>query len=211
MIRIGDLRDRLDLQAPVPARESDGSVTITWLTEASIWGSVRGLSGREYMAAQQAMSTATHQVVVRHDDRITAKKRILWNPSGGSIRTLNIVSAGDIGGDRELMTMQCCEVVNELITAINVTWSYAGKTLTVTFSDSVSIVSGGSELNMQTSVDGITWRSSTGVNAVDGSPNVIVFGVATVPANPAYWRIPAAMTKVVGLDKDILVPQSGNL
>lgn len=105
MIKAGDLRTRFDVQAATDNTAADGSSTRTWATSFSRWGSIRGLSGREMLAAGGLRPEYSHTVVLRLDTAITAKNRLVF----GS-RIFEIVSINDFDNRHEYMLLLVNEV-----------------------------------------------------------------------------------------------------
>ncbi|NBW16402.1 MAG: head-tail adaptor protein [Caulobacteraceae bacterium] len=86
-MNIGLMRERVSLQAPQELRSPTGEATLAWATEATVWGSVDGLSSRDVLQAQQANVIASHKVIIRHRDGVNPQYRLLWRG-----KTLEIVS-----------------------------------------------------------------------------------------------------------------------
>ena len=63
--RIGQMRERLTLQAEALAASEGPSRTSAWVDVCTVWARVRPLSSREYFAQGQTRSAATHEVSVR--------------------------------------------------------------------------------------------------------------------------------------------------
>lgn len=78
MISSGLLRERVTIQAPTEQQNQFGEATVTWSDVATVWGSVQGLSAREYLAAQQVDSVITHKIRIRFFEGLTHSHRIVW-------------------------------------------------------------------------------------------------------------------------------------
>lgn len=65
-ITIGELRQRLALQAPVATDNGGGGVTRTWTLVAEVWGALRPLSGSEGVVADGLAGRVSHEVWIRH-------------------------------------------------------------------------------------------------------------------------------------------------
>lgn len=83
----GELRERVDVQRPSETRNSLGEVSQAWQTIETRYASVRSMSSRELMNAQQQGLSITHKVRMRHLPGLKATDRLLWRG-----RTLHIVS-----------------------------------------------------------------------------------------------------------------------
>lgn len=116
-MKAGRLRHRVTIQDPVEEQDAtSGAVEIIdWEdTFADVHAEVEALSGREYLAAAQIQSEETHVITLRWRPGLHAKQRIVWAPSGDTIRYFNIV-APIVGGYgmREFIEIRCAEGVND--------------------------------------------------------------------------------------------------
>lgn len=87
MIVSGQMRSRITVQAPVTEQSPFGEATTSWETVGEVWASVRGLSSREVLQAQQANAIVTHFIRLRFFPGLTHQHRIIWRE-----RTLEISS-----------------------------------------------------------------------------------------------------------------------
>lgn len=78
MLRAGDLKHRVTLQNPTKMRSATGSPTLGWQTVATVWASVRGMSGRDVIMAAQAQALVTHKVMIRYRSDVNAQTRMLY-------------------------------------------------------------------------------------------------------------------------------------
>lgn len=78
MIVSGLMRERVTIQAPVTEQSPMGEATTGWQTVGTVWASVRGLSSREVLQAQQANAIVTHVVRVRFFPGLTHQHRLIW-------------------------------------------------------------------------------------------------------------------------------------
>ncbi|MHA1523456.1 MAG: phage head closure protein [Alphaproteobacteria bacterium] len=76
-MRIGPMRLRLSLQAPQRVSDGGGGATVTWVEEATVWGLLRPLSGRERGFGSGRMSIVTHDITIRHRDGVLPEKRLV--------------------------------------------------------------------------------------------------------------------------------------
>lgn len=74
-MRAGQLRHRLEIQTKSGTQDTYGQPAEDWTTQATVWGSVEPLLGRERFTAQQTQAEVTHRIRIRHRD-LTAKSRI---------------------------------------------------------------------------------------------------------------------------------------
>lgn len=87
MIRSGELRERVAIQAPTESRNNLGETTLAWSDFTTRWASVEGVSAREALINGQQDTNVTHKVRMRYVDGLNQKMRLLWRG-----RTLEIVS-----------------------------------------------------------------------------------------------------------------------
>lgn len=101
----GQLRHRVILQKQTETQSSiSGAVTRSWANDATLWGSVQPLTGREAWRALQVRPETTHMVRLRHRNGVNAEKRILapkeTTTLGAAITTTDgtsITVAADLG------------------------------------------------------------------------------------------------------------------
>jgi SPP1 family predicted phage head-tail adaptor len=65
-MRAGRLRHRLTLQSKTESRDAYGSAIIAWTTEATVWGAIEPLSGREYPSQGTLQAEAKVRIVLRY-------------------------------------------------------------------------------------------------------------------------------------------------
>ena len=78
MIKAGKLNQRVLVQAPAESRNALGETTLAWQDEATVWGSVDGLSSREVLQAMQANVIASHKIRIRFMPTMTPHHRVVW-------------------------------------------------------------------------------------------------------------------------------------
>ncbi|EKO4983782.1 phage head closure protein [Escherichia coli] len=90
-MQAGRLRDMVTVQNFTTARDTSGQLVETWTNGATIWAEVKGISGRELIAAGAETSQATIRVWTRFRRDLTAASRLIvvTGPFKGSV--LNIV------------------------------------------------------------------------------------------------------------------------
>lgn len=104
-MRAGRLRNRLQLQSAVEARNGYGEVIQTWSTVATVWGSVEPLQGREYQLARQTQAETTVRMRIRYRADVRPSWRVRWQG-----RNYEIVDAQADERRTELQLM-CVDVV----------------------------------------------------------------------------------------------------
>jgi len=104
-MRAGTLRHRIQVQAQQETRDAHGGVTRQWVTQATRWGAVKPLSGREFFSAQAVQSDVTHEIRMRHYDGLTTTNRLLHDS-----RTFEIKSVLNTD-ERNIETVAMCTEV----------------------------------------------------------------------------------------------------
>ena len=72
---IGAMRHRLVLETPVDTPDGAGGASRTWSAVATLWAGLRPLGANERIDADAEEHAATHRVLVRWRDDVTADKR----------------------------------------------------------------------------------------------------------------------------------------
>ncbi len=65
-MRSGSLRHRVLIQRPQAVQSASGEVTDGWATVASTYASVRPITGRERLTADQVQADVTHTIMMRY-------------------------------------------------------------------------------------------------------------------------------------------------
>lgn len=78
MLKAGSLKHRVTIQNPTKTRSASGSASLGWGTVATVWASVRGMSGRDVIMAAQAQALVTHKVMIRYRTDVNAQTRLLY-------------------------------------------------------------------------------------------------------------------------------------
>ena len=87
MIRPGEMRERVTVQAPTRTKNAVGESTLSWSDVTTVWASVNGVSAKEALQDGQQQVTLTHRVRFRYITGLTQQHRLLWRD-----RVLHIVS-----------------------------------------------------------------------------------------------------------------------
>jgi SPP1 family predicted phage head-tail adaptor len=107
-MRAGDLRHRVTIQNKgTPARNTAGEEVITWTEEATVWGSIEPLRGREFLEQQREGGEVTTRIRIRHRDGLTPSMRAVW----GS-HTYDILSVIEVQGRQREIHLMCRELVD---------------------------------------------------------------------------------------------------
>ena len=100
-MRLGPLRQRVNIQARSTTVDAFGQESETWATVYTVWASVEPLSGRELLAAQQVQGETTHRVRMRFQAGITTSHRILFNLRPFNIQS--VINKNEAGAFLELL------------------------------------------------------------------------------------------------------------
>jgi len=106
LLAAGRLDRRVTLQTSAIGRDTLGGPTQTWATLAVVWATVRPLSGKETVTAQQVQSQASVAVTLRYRADIAATQRVILDDG----RTARITWYAEIGRKEGLNLY--CEVLN---------------------------------------------------------------------------------------------------
>ncbi len=107
-MRAGPLRNRLILQSQTETRETGGGVVVSWTTQATVWGGIHPISGKEYTAIQQTQNEATVKIIIRYQSSIDETWRVV---NGG--RAYSIESIINENDRDRMMTLMCLQGVKE--------------------------------------------------------------------------------------------------
>ena len=100
-MRLGPLRQRVNIQARSATVDAFGQESETWATVATVWASVEPLSGRELLAAQQVQGETTHRIRMRYQAGVTTSTRLLFNLRPFDVRS--VINKNEAGAFLELL------------------------------------------------------------------------------------------------------------
>ncbi|MDV5716807.1 phage head closure protein [Enterobacter hormaechei] len=92
-MRAGGLRNRVTIRVFTTHRDPSGQVIQVWEDGETIWAEVKGISGRELIAAGAEMSEVTFRMWVRYRSDVTSASRIIWKQKGHDAKAFDIQSA----------------------------------------------------------------------------------------------------------------------
>ena len=107
-MRAGQLRNRLVLQSKTETRGAAGGVATTWTTQATVWGGIHPISGKEYTAIQQTQNEAEVKIIIRYQSSIDETWRVV---NGG--RAYSIVSVINENDRDRMITLMCLKGVKD--------------------------------------------------------------------------------------------------
>ena len=76
-MKVGKMRYRIKLQIPTDETDMYANPKDEWTDFKEVWADMVPVSGREYFAAEQAMSETQFKIYIRYLDGVTQKMRIL--------------------------------------------------------------------------------------------------------------------------------------
>ncbi len=91
----GKRRHLMTHQTPAGTSSAAGQLSNDFTTLGNVYGSIRGLSGKEIDRAQQMKPIANKMLVVRYERPIYPKDRLLFL-DGADTRIFNVVSVIDV-------------------------------------------------------------------------------------------------------------------
>lgn len=94
-MQAGALDQRITLQALVPSVDSIGQPVQTWATAATVWASVRVLSGLTSIKSGADTATTKASFRLRTRSGITTANRILWRGEAWQIDAVLIPPRAD--------------------------------------------------------------------------------------------------------------------
>lgn len=106
-MRIGELRDVVELQARVNTPDGQGGFTEKWLTQARVRANVQPLSGREYLMAQQLGTALSHNVTIRYHEGLLPS----WRVKVSDGRVLNIRSVANPDSVKRVHMLYCEQII----------------------------------------------------------------------------------------------------
>lgn len=78
-MKIGKLRNRVEIQIPIQARTADGGYSHTWANKITLWAEMTPLAGTELEIARQVNALVTHRIRTRYVEGVTASMRLVNN------------------------------------------------------------------------------------------------------------------------------------
>jgi len=106
MVRAGQLRHRLVFQSLGQVQNEFGEPTDTYSEHMTLWGSIRPMSARELLNAEQIIGEKTHIVKIRYSTLVGTKDRFTFDS-----RTFEVVYILDAGERNIYMDIMAKEIV----------------------------------------------------------------------------------------------------
>ena len=105
--RLGALRHRLCLEAPLMVASAGGGATLSWQRVADVWAEVTTIAGREGFVSDGVSARITHQVRLRYRADLLPEMRFVTARGG----QYDIRAVRDVDGSRRWLSCLCEEVV----------------------------------------------------------------------------------------------------
>ena len=77
-MRAGRLRHRITIQSVGSTLDDYGDLSNSWTTLATVWASIKPVSGTEENIASELTGIATHTIAIRYRSGITSQNRIVF-------------------------------------------------------------------------------------------------------------------------------------
>lgn len=105
----GQLRHRVELQSQQQTQdETTGEVTVTWVTYATVWASIKPMSAREFVQSDAKQSEVRGFMELRYRDDVEADHRAVYRDKYYNIHGV----MPDAESGKEHLTLMTGEGVN---------------------------------------------------------------------------------------------------
>lgn len=105
-INPGDYQHRVTIEKSTATADSYGQENLAWVAHCTVWAKVKPLIGKEYFAARQTVTAATHKVtLLQYVSGISPADRIRFGE-----RYFNIESIIDVDEMKMEMVLICREL-----------------------------------------------------------------------------------------------------
>lgn len=99
---IGKMRHPVTIRALQLVQDPvTGEMVEGWADLATVWASIDGVSGREFMAASAEQALTTHRITMHYRDDLTADMRLYSAPTEYQVKAILP------NNDRSLVTVMC--------------------------------------------------------------------------------------------------------
>ena len=102
--RIGALRHRIVLEAPIRSADGGGGATVVWAPVAELWAAIAPTTGSESVLAESVTGRVSHEIVVRHRADIEPAMRFRLGQ-----RRFEIAAVLDVDERRRMLRCLCRE------------------------------------------------------------------------------------------------------
>lgn len=99
---IGKMRHPVTIRALQMVQDPQtGEMVEGWEDLATVWASIEGIWGREYMAASAERALTSHRITMHHRDDLTADMRLYSAPTEYQVKAILP------NNDRSFLTVMC--------------------------------------------------------------------------------------------------------
>lgn len=113
---VGKLRHKVKLQHRSENQATDGSVTYSWTTYATVWAAINPISGKEAFIAQQVKAEANFEIEIRYNSAVIPSDRVLFG-----VRVFDINYPKNPDERNEYQILLCKETVGVTVTTTTTT------------------------------------------------------------------------------------------
>lgn len=110
-MRIGQLRDRVTIQAPTYASSTQSAQGVaSWSTLADTWAAVEASTGDETLVVGSVTSRVPYTVTMRARTDVTPGMRLVWTPfRAQASRTLEVLAVTLLSTTADRVVLSCAE------------------------------------------------------------------------------------------------------
>jgi SPP1 family predicted phage head-tail adaptor len=88
MIRSGELKNRVELQAQVRTPDGMGGFSNSWLTICTLWAAIWPVRATEVVEGARPVATVTHRIRIRYRNGISPKLRVKFGSKYFSVESV---------------------------------------------------------------------------------------------------------------------------
>lgn len=103
-MRVGRLKQRITIQTATESLTDAGELSLTWIKYAERWADIRADKSGEQTEADRTAGRARYKVVVRYDENLTPRMRVIWGA-----KVLDVEGITSDWTARQFNTLTCTE------------------------------------------------------------------------------------------------------
>ncbi len=115
-VSLGDMRERVQILAPIDGRDVIGGLVRSWNTIATVWARVEEMSASEQYHREQVQTSAQFAVTIRFRADVTTNQRIVWRG-----RRFEISGRPNPDERRRFIRLTCKELFTDAAAGIDAT------------------------------------------------------------------------------------------
>ena len=101
-MRITPPRLLFEIQEQDWTNNPDGTATNVWQRYRIEWGTIKPLSATERTGSKDRRTEVTHRITLRYVEKVTAKNRLVLQPSGRVFNILGVINTGEANVELEI-------------------------------------------------------------------------------------------------------------